>query len=95
MIDVKIKVIFYCYLDAEGMQKQVLEPEDDEREDLSAEEQEARDTLKQPLSMSGTEHGIYTGREIVGKVSLHKEALHDLLNAEGMGQRALFVVEIS
>lgn len=95
MIDAKIKVIFYCYLDDEGMQKQVLKPDDDEREDLSVEEQEAVDTLKQPLSMSGTEHGIYTGREIAGKISLHKEALHDLLNAEGLGQRALFVVEVS
>jgi len=90
----KVEATFYCYLDAEGMQKQVLKPAEDDTEDLTVEEQGAREKMQQPLTLTALLSGIWTGKKIHGDVSLCKDEVHDLLNAEGDGLRALFVLEL-
>ena len=50
--------------------------------------------MAQPLRLASTEDGIHTGRALKGKLSIAKNAVHDLLDAEGRGHRALFIVEL-
>ncbi len=90
----KVTVTFYCYLDKEGMQNQVLKPSEDESEEVRHEETEAKEKMAQPLALASTEDGIHTGRELKGKLTIAKSAVHDLLDAEGRGHRALFIVEL-
>ena len=90
----KVTVTFYCYLDREGMQNQVMEPAKDESEEVRHEENEAKEKMAQPLRLASTEDGIHTGRALKGKLSIAKNAVHDLLDAEGRGHRALFIVEL-
>ena len=50
--------------------------------------------LDRPLRLSGTNTGIWSGRELAGDLEIPKQAAHDLLDAEADGLRAIFVLTL-
>ncbi len=98
-----IKITFYRYLNGEGehaaveqLESEANESEEtDEGELLPVPKHHDSDAQKQPLQLTGYEHGIYTGKVIGGTITLCKDEIHDLLNAEGRGLLALFVVALT
>jgi hypothetical protein len=80
----KAVLIFMGYIESsEGQLVKVGKPHDDV------------DSSQLPrLSLTGFENGLSTGVEVSGDIVLGKEQLHDLLNGEGLGGRAVFAVKI-
>jgi len=50
--------------------------------------------LDQPLALSGSENGIWSNKILDGDVEICKDEVHDLLNAEADGLRAVFVLTL-
>lgn len=50
--------------------------------------------LDRPLILSGTDNGIWSGKKIGGDMEICKDEVHDLLDNEARGLRAVFVVTL-
>lgn len=50
--------------------------------------------LDRPLVLSGTDNGIWSGKKIGGDMEICKDEVHDLLDNEARGLRAVFVVTL-
>lgn len=50
--------------------------------------------LNQPLVMSGSHDGIWSNKKLDGDAEMCKDEMHDLLNAEADGLRAVFVLTV-
>lgn len=50
--------------------------------------------LDRPLRLSGTDNGIWSGKKIGGDMEICKDEVHDLLDNEARGLRAVFVVTL-
>ncbi len=48
-----------------------------------------------PLTLSGYKNGMWTGKELTGKLNLMKDEFHDLLNGEAIEGWAIFALKIT
>jgi hypothetical protein len=62
---------------------------------LKARKHHDSDAQNQPLQLTGAEDGVYTGKIVGGTITLCKDEIHDLLDAERRGLGALFMLELT
>lgn len=91
----KIEITLYSYIKAlDSAETTGPKQEGEESIEVPIEQEIVLVTEPQPLVMTGQEDGLFSGKIIKGDITLCKDEMRDLLDAERDGKSALFILKL-